>query len=59
MSRVYEPQKPNSFSVGLAHVGGKYENLVGQEFAFKFKGEELPKELADKVESTENCVKIF
>ena len=40
-------------------VFGKYENLVGQEFAFKFKGEELPKELAEKVSKTKNCVKIF
>ena len=36
-----------------------YVERLGQEFAFKFKGDELPKELAEKVASNEHCLKIF
>lgn len=34
-----------------------YAELVGQMFAFKFKGEKLPKRLASKI--TEDSIKIF
>ena len=39
--------------------GVPYAELLGQKFAFKFKGEELPNELSDEVEASEVCVKIF
>ena len=34
-----------------------YSDLIGKMFAFKFKGEPLPKRLASKI--TENSIKIF
>ena len=36
-----------------------YTDLIGQKFAFKFKGEKLPNELSDEVEASKECVKIF
>lgn len=36
-----------------------YAELLRLEFAFKFKGEKLSKELAEKVAKTKDCVKIF
>ena len=40
MSRVYEPQKPNSFSVGLAHACWKDCDEEGYPEIFPYNGTE-------------------
>lgn len=53
----YQPRKNQSKSYKKSVP---YSDLIGQDFAFKFKGEKIPKSIYDpKKSNPKDCVKIF